>query len=74
MSSSTPSRGRIRVLFTGVRSNPSWEPWGRDMLDALSRSHDVTLVDPDRPLAEQVADPRIEAVGTPLRARDGTSV
>jgi phosphoglycerate dehydrogenase-like enzyme len=32
------------------------------MLDALSRSHDVTLVDPARPLVDQVADRSIAAV------------
>ncbi len=62
MSSSTPARGRIRVLFTGSRSDANWDPWGRNMYAALSRSHDVMLLDPDRPLAEQVVDPRIEAV------------
>ncbi len=62
MTPSSPGRGPMRVLFTGSPTNPGWEPWGRNMLDALSRSHDVTLVDPARPLADQVADPAIEAV------------
>jgi phosphoglycerate dehydrogenase-like enzyme len=62
MTPASPAPRPIRVLFTGSRANPSWEPWGRDMLRAVSRSHDVSLVDPGRPLADQVADPAIEAV------------
>ena len=62
MTSSSPAGRGIRVLFTGAREASNWEPWGREMLAALSRSHDVRLADPDRPLVDQVADPAIEVV------------
>ena len=62
MTSSSPAGRGMRVLFTGQREASNWEPWGREMLTALSRSHDVTLADPDRPLVDQVADPAIEVV------------
>ncbi len=62
---SRPERRPIRVLLTASRTAPNWEPWGRNLIEALSRSHDVVLVDPDRPLVDQVADPAIEAVVDP---------
>ena len=62
MTSSSPAGRRIRVLFTGSREASNWEPWGREMLTELSRSHDVTVAAPDRPLVDQVADPAIEVV------------
>lgn len=55
----------MRVLLTASPSAPHWEPWGRELLSALGRSHDVRLVDPARPLVEQVADPAISAVVDP---------
>jgi phosphoglycerate dehydrogenase-like enzyme len=52
----------MRVLLTGYRDGSNWEPWIREAFTELGRSHDVTLMDPDRPLAEQVADPSIQVV------------
>ena len=60
-----PARRQMRVLLTASRSAANWEPWGRNLVEALSRSHDVVLVDPSRPLVEQVADPTIDAVADP---------
>ena len=52
----------MRVLFTG-RARPRTGSRGAARCStALSRSHDVTLADPDRPLVDQVADPAIEVV------------
>jgi phosphoglycerate dehydrogenase-like enzyme len=62
VSPSSPVRPRMRVLYTGSRASPNWEPWGRNMVDALSRSHDLVLADHARPLVDQVADPTIDAV------------
>jgi phosphoglycerate dehydrogenase-like enzyme len=61
---SRPERRPIRVLLTAQKTAANWEPWGRNLVEALSR-HDVVLVDPDRPLVDQVADPAIEAVVDP---------
>jgi D-3-phosphoglycerate dehydrogenase / 2-oxoglutarate reductase len=55
-------RRRLKVLFTGSRDDPNWIPWGRNGVRAASREHDVVLRDPSRPLAEQIADPTIDAV------------
>jgi phosphoglycerate dehydrogenase-like enzyme len=52
----------MRVLFTGSRTASNWEPWGREMFTELGRSHDVRMVDPYRPLANQVADPEVHVV------------
>ena len=60
-----PARRQMRVLLTASRSAANWEPWGRNLVEALSRSHDVVLVDSARPLVEQVADSTIDAVADP---------
>ena len=62
MSATARSGEPMRVLLTASRTAPNWEPWGREMLAELTRSHDVRLVDHDRPLADQVADPGIQVV------------
>jgi phosphoglycerate dehydrogenase-like enzyme len=59
----TPTPGRpLRVLFTESPAAANWEPWGREMFEQLSRGSIPVLVDRDRPLADQVADPSIDAV------------
>src|SRR5690349_4007932 len=62
MSATARTRQPMRVLLTGYRDGSNWEPWIREAFTELGRSHDVTLMDPDRPLAEQVADPSIQVV------------
>ncbi len=62
MTMTPATRPRIRVLFTGSRAAPNWEPWGREIEAALSRAHDFVVADPDRPLLDQVADRSIDAV------------
>jgi D-3-phosphoglycerate dehydrogenase len=62
MGGTSQASASLRVLLTGSRTASNWEPWGRDMLAAISRSHDVSLVDPHRPLVDQVADPAIDVV------------
>ena len=59
----TPTPGPpLRVLFTESPAAANWEPWGREMFEQLSRESIPVLVDRDRPLADQVADPSIDAV------------
>jgi len=53
------------VLLTAQKEAANWEPWGRNLVECLSRAHEVVMVDPDRPLVDQVADPTIEAVVDP---------
>jgi len=62
MSATARARQPMRVLLTGSPNEANWEPWGRELLAQLGRSHDVRLVDPGRPLVDQVADPGIDAV------------
>ncbi len=66
--SPSPTPHPIRVLFMGQRTSPTWDPWGRTMVDTVSRSHDLVIADPTRPLVDQVADPSIEAVIDPMLA------
>lgn len=55
----------MRVLYLGSRDGPSWDPWGRNAVAAASRSHEVTVVDPSRPVVEQIADPDVDVVMDP---------
>lgn len=56
------ARYRVRVLFLGSRTAPSWAPWGRDIVAAVGRSHDISIVDPDRPMVDQVADATVDVI------------
>lgn len=57
----TPRR-RLRVFFVGSEGDSNWIPWGRNGVTKAAREHDVVQRDPGRKLAEQIADPSIEAV------------
>src|SRR6478609_6483098 len=41
---------------------PNWDPWGQDVMDAVSRSHEIVSLDPSRPVVDQVADRSIDAI------------
>ena len=49
---------RLKVLLLQMES--MFEPWGADVIEAVSDRHDLALLDPGRPLEEQFAG--VEAV------------
>lgn len=55
----------MRVLFLGTPQMPNWIPWGRNAVNAVGRAHEITVMDPARPVVDQVADPRLDAVLDP---------
>ena len=52
----------MRVLYLGGPDRSNWIPWGRNTVTAASRAHEVVLLDPARPVVEQVADVSVDAV------------
>lgn len=62
MTASRPARRRMRVLYLGGPGSSNWTPWGENVIDTVSRSHDIAVIDPSRPVVDQVADPGIDAV------------
>ena len=55
----------MRVLYLASDRTPNWDPWGMNWVAAVSREHELRMLDAERPVVDQAADPDVDAVIDP---------